>query len=107
MILLNILLQDGTGLFKGYDFVNKVYHGMTLNDGEGFHGLFGGKYNTILGMNVFTGIFAGGIVAYIYNRFNGIELPSVLGFFSGRRLVPVLVFMAAISAGLVYSLIFP
>ncbi|NQZ65846.1 MAG: PTS transporter subunit EIIC [Mycoplasmatales bacterium] len=106
MILLNILMTDG-GQFGGKDFVDKIYHKMTLNGGHGFHGLYGGKYNAILGQNVFTGIFAGSIVAYIYNRYNGIELPSILGFFSGRRLVPVLVLMATVLLGLVYALIFP
>ncbi len=106
MILLNILMSSG-GKFGGVDFVDKIYHGITINDGHGFHGLYGGKYNAILGENVFTGIFAGSIVAYIYNRYNGIELPSILGFFSGRRLVPVLVLMATVVLGLLYAILFP
>lgn len=56
---------------------------------------------------MFTGIFAGGIVAFIYNKFNGIELPSVLGFFSGRRLVPVLAILGTAFLGLAYAMIFP
>lgn len=96
------------GVFGSVDIVDKIYHGMTLNGGSGFSGLFlGGKYNAILANNVFTGIFAGSLVAYIYNRFNGIELPSVLGFFSGRRLVPVMALMTTAFAGILYAIVFP
>ena len=111
MIIMTILMSSNVkhqgGVFGGSDFVDKVYHGMTLNGGSGFHGVFKGAYTSILAQNVFTGIFAGGIVAFLYNKFNGIELPSVLGFFSGRRLIPVLSFMTALVLGIMYSLIFP
>lgn len=107
MIILNILVADGSK-FKGVDFVDKIYGGMILNGNHGFHGLFSGdSYNSILADNVFTGIFAGSLVAYIYNRFNAIELPSILGFFSGRRLVPVLSMIGVVIFGLLYSIIFP
>ena len=108
MVMLTILLSNEKGIYGGFDFVDKIYHNMTLNNGHGFTGLFDkSKYNDILAFNVFTGIFAGSIVAYIYNKFNGIELPSLLGFFSGRRLVPVLSMIGAIVAGLIYAVVFP
>ncbi|MCK5788643.1 MAG: PTS transporter subunit EIIC [Chlamydiia bacterium] len=111
MIIMTILMSSNVkhegGVFGSTDFVDKIYHGMSLNGGNGFHGVFKGAYTNILAHNVFTGIFAGGVVAFLYNRFNGIELPSVLGFFSGRRLIPVLSFMAALVAGLLYAVIFP
>lgn len=109
MVIFTIILASN-GPFGNADFTDKVYHGMTLNGGHGFHGIFkdqGDVYNKILAKNVFTGIFAGGMVAFIYNRFNGIELPSVLGFFSGRRLIPVLAAMTTVFAGLLYAIIFP
>ncbi|MCR8613096.1 MAG: PTS transporter subunit EIIC [Mycoplasma sp.] len=107
MVIITIMLSDSNGIFGGYDFVNRIYGGMTLNGGSGFHGLFGTGYNNILATNVFTGIFVGSIVSFLYNRFNGIELPSILGFFSGRRLVPVLAFISSLILGLLYALIFP
>lgn len=107
MVILTIILSSG-GPFGGFDFVDKVYHGMTLNDGHGFHGVFGGgAYDGILAKNVFLGIFAGALVAFTYNRFNGTELPSVLGFFSGRRLIPVLSFMITVFASLLLMVVFP
>lgn len=106
MIILTILMSDKEGaLFGGADIVDKIYGSMTLQGDHGFHGVFRNSYNSILAKNVFTGIFAGSIVAFTYNRFNGVELPSILGFFSGRRLVPVLSFMATLFLGLVYAII--
>lgn len=75
---------------------------------RGFAALFtGGNYNKILATNVLSGFFAGGLVAYIYNRFQGVQLPSVLGFFSGRRLVPVLAVMGIMTFGILYAIVFP
>lgn len=41
--------------------------------------------------NQFVGILVGVISAEIYNRFSHVELPKALSFFSGRRLVPILI----------------
>ena len=107
MIILTVILSE-KGPFGGFDFVDKVYGGMTLNGDHGFHGVFqGGSYDSILAKNVFLGMFAGSLVAFIYNKFNGIELPSVLGFFSGRRLVPVVSFMITLLSSLLLMVVFP
>jgi len=54
--------------------------------------------------NVFVGIITGCIAAALYNRFSKTELPDFLGFFSGRRLVPILVagVMALVSLVLLF-----
>ena len=106
MLVLSIMLSTA-GPFGGFDFVDRVYGGMTLEGGHGFHGVMKDSYDSVLAKNVFIGIFAGSLVSYLYNRFNGVELPSVLGFFSGRRLIPVLSMMSTIFLGLVLALIFP
>ncbi|PHM37995.1 bifunctional maltose and glucose-specific PTS system components IICB [Xenorhabdus mauleonii] len=40
--------------------------------------------------NQFIGILVGVLSAELYNRYNNVELPQALSFFSGRRLVPIL-----------------
>ena len=39
---------------------------------------------------VFGGILAGGLAAAMFNRFYRISLPPYLGFFAGKRFVPIL-----------------
>jgi glucose-specific phosphotransferase system IIA component len=56
---------------------------------------------------VFGGIIIGLISASLYNRFFKTKLPAVLGFFAGKRLVPILTAVAAIVAGVVLGMIWP
>jgi glucose PTS system EIICB or EIICBA component len=56
---------------------------------------------------VFGGILIGIVAAYLFNRFYKIELPSYLGFFSGKRAVPILTSFAAVATGCVLSVTWP
>lgn len=56
---------------------------------------------------VFGGILAGSIAAYLFNRFYKISLPTWLGFFAGKRFVPIITALVAIGLGLVMSVIWP
>lgn len=56
---------------------------------------------TSLNTGIFGGIWIGVITAWIARNFSQVSLPQALGFFSGKRLVPILASLAAIvSAGL-------
>ncbi len=56
---------------------------------------------------VFGGIVVGAITAALYLRYYKIELPSYLGFFGGKRFIPIVTSFAAIAAGIVLSYIWP
>ena len=56
---------------------------------------------------VFGGILAGGLAAMMFNRFYRTSLPAWLGFFSGKRFVPIVTALGAIGLGLVLSVIWP
>ncbi|WGI36712.1 PTS transporter subunit EIIC [Mesomycoplasma lagogenitalium] len=73
----------------------------------GFEAIFGSKINAILGENVLTGIIVGAIVAWIYNKTSNVELPKILGFFSGKRLIPALAIVFAFVFSVIYAIIFP
>lgn len=49
-----------------------------------------------INMGVFGGISIGLISAILYNRYHKIRLPQVLGFFSGKRFVPIITSVAAL-----------
>ena len=56
---------------------------------------------------VFGGILIGAVAAMLFNRYYRLTLPSYLGFFSGKRSVPILTAFAAVFAGLLLSVIWP
>lgn len=50
-------------------------------------------------MGVFVGIIIGVIAGTLYNRYYDIKLPEFLGFFGGKRFVPIITSIAAIGVG--------
>jgi PTS system glucose-specific IIC component len=56
---------------------------------------------------VFGGIIIGAVAAALFNRYYRIQLPSYLGFFAGKRFVPIVTGIAAIFVGVILSLIWP
>lgn len=69
-------------------------------------------YASILGIptlstGVFGGIIIGIAAALCYNRFFKIELPSYLGFFAGKRFVPIITSVVSLLIGLLLVIIWP
>lgn len=60
-----------------------------------------------LDTGVFGGIAVGALAAWFFNRYYKVSLPSYLGFFAGKRLVPILTAFGAIALGSLLSLIWP
>ncbi len=56
---------------------------------------------------VFGGIIVGIIAATMYNRFFKIELPSYLGFFAGKRFVPIATAVSSVILGLIMLVVWP
>jgi PTS system glucose-specific IIC component len=56
---------------------------------------------------VFGGILIGAVAAVLFNRYYRLQLPAYLGFFSGKRSVPILTAFAAVITGIVLSFVWP
>ncbi|MFI1221686.1 MULTISPECIES: PTS transporter subunit EIIC [unclassified Streptomyces] len=56
---------------------------------------------------VLGGVVMGIVVALLYQKFYRTKLPDWAGFFSGRRLVPILSAFAGLVIGIVFGLIWP
>ncbi|MFD2442547.1 glucose-specific PTS transporter subunit IIBC [Bacillus sp. CGMCC 1.16607] len=99
----------GLAAIIGYLIMN-VTMGTALGlSAEDVNGL---NYANVLGIptlqtGVFGGIIVGIIAASLYNRFYEIELPSYLGFFAGKRFVPIITAGTAILLGLIMLIIWP
>jgi len=75
-------------------------------------GIWGVEPKVVMGIpametGVFGGILAGGLAAAMFNRFYRISLPPYLGFFAGKRFVPIITAIAAIVLGAVLSVAWP
>ena len=66
-----------------------------------------GEPNPDINMGVLSGIIIGLVAAGLYRRFSDIRLPDYLGFFGGRRFVPIVTALAALVLGVVFGLIWP
>lgn len=58
-------------------------------------------------MGVFGGIIMGIVAAALYNRFHDIQLPPYLGFFGGRRFVPIITAVTSFLMGIALFFIWP
>ncbi|MBX4150132.1 glucose-specific PTS transporter subunit IIBC [Paenibacillus sp. Dod16] len=70
------------------------------------------EYASVLGIptlatGVFGGIIVGILAASMYRRFFKIELPSYLGFFAGKRFVPIMTAATSVLLGLLMVFIWP
>ncbi|GHF94638.1 PTS system glucose-specific EIICBA component [Deinococcus piscis] len=71
-----------------------------------------GGYANVLGIptlqtGVFGGIIMGILAAWLYNRYKDIRLPQWLGFFAGRRFVPIVTAASAIFLGIALTFLWP
>jgi PTS system glucose-specific IIC component len=130
-IFLQILEGSGAPIFAALPliFAIGVALGMAKNDGvaalaatvgflvmNGTIGVVaqarGIETATVLGQetidtSVFGGILIGIVAAYMFNRFFRIQLPPYLGFFAGKRFVPIVTAFAAIALGIVLAFVWP
>lgn len=56
---------------------------------------------------VFGGIIMGALAVWCYNKFYNITLPQFLGFFAGKRFVPIVTSLVAIVTGVVLAFVWP
>ena len=130
-VVSNVMAQAGGAVFGNLPliFAIGVALGLTGNDGVaalaavvGFAvmvatmgvmaPLVGYEARQIMGIpsietGVFGGILIGAVAAILFNRFYRVQLPPYLGFFAGKRSVPILTAFAAVFAGIVLSLVWP
>ena len=74
-----------------------VLHGVKDSAGE----------QALIDYSVFGGIVVGLLTAWLYDKYHDIKLPSYLGFFGGRRFVPIVVSVTTLITGFVLSYVYP
>ncbi|MDT5093512.1 MAG: N-acetylglucosamine system or component [Mycobacterium sp.] len=61
----------------------------------------------VIDYSVFGGIVIGLVTAVLFDRYHTIKLPSWLGFFGGRRFVPIIVSLASLFIAFAMSYFYP
>ncbi len=134
--LLFVMAEAGGVVFDNLPLLFAVGVAIGLAGGDGVAGLaaiigylimnvtmkaFGGitpemtsdpAYANVLGIptlqtGVFGGIIVGILAAFLYNKFYNISLPQFLGFFAGKRFVPIITAFSAVFLGIVMFMIWP
>lgn len=88
--------------------LSKDGHGAAALSGAiGYFVLTGGlaAINKDLNMGVLGGIISGVVAAMMYNRFKDAKLPEWLGFFGGKRCVPIMTAMSSIILAAIFGFV--
>lgn len=120
MTLLNsIMFKAGAAVFDNMPllFAIGIAFGLAKNN-EGAAALAGAvgvlvckNVYEVINPDIKTGVLVGivmGIVAgALYNKYHAIKLPEFLGFFGGKRFVPIITSIAAIFIGILFGYVWP
>ncbi|MBG9545312.1 PTS sugar transporter [Cytobacillus firmus] len=63
--------------------------------------------NETVNMGVFGGIISGIIAGLLYNKYHDIKLPEWLGFFGGKRFVPIITSLVMIVIAFLFGYVWP
>jgi PTS system N-acetylglucosamine-specific IIC component len=64
-------------------------------------------FNKDINMGVLAGFIVGIMSGYLYNRYKAIRVPSFLGFFGGKRFVPIVTSFASLLLGIISGYVWP
>lgn len=117
--VLNIpfVTKAGGAIFDNLALIFSIGIGVGLaKDNNGAAGLAGAvgylvltsglkAINADLNMSVLAGILSGLEAGILYNRYHDIKLPEFLGFFGGRRFVPIVTALVSLVLALVFGVI--
>lgn len=64
-------------------------------------------FNKDINMGVLAGFISGIVAALLYNKYKATKLPDFLGFFGGRRFVPIITSFASLILGVISGIVWP
>jgi glucose PTS system EIICB or EIICBA component len=117
ILVLETMKSAGEAIFAHLPllFAIGITLGLTENDGASAVAAVVGFFvyqGTLLMMGaadtgVLGGIFVGYLTAKLFNRFHRTELPTYLGFFNGKRFVPIVTAFALLLFGVAIAVVWP
>ncbi len=114
-----IMLKAGAGIFDNLYLLFGI--GVALGLAKNNHGAaaLAGAIGVLVCKNVYevinpdinTGVMVGmvmGVIAgSLYNKYHNIKLPEFLGFFGGKRFVPIITSFVAVIMGIIFGIFWP
>ncbi|WP_373897649.1 N-acetylglucosamine-specific PTS transporter subunit IIBC [Haloimpatiens sp. FM7315] len=64
-------------------------------------------FNDKIDMGVLAGIIVGVLAAHLYNKYKTIKLPDFLGFFGGKRFIPIITSIYSLLLGILTGYVWP
>jgi len=118
-LLATIMLKAGAGIFDNLYLLFGI--GVALGLAKNNHGAaaLAGAVGVLVCKNVYeainpainTGVMVGmvmGVIAgTLYNKYHNIKLPEFLGFFGGKRFVPIATAFAGLVVGIIFGYVWP
>ncbi|NMD45532.1 MAG: PTS transporter subunit EIIC [Propionibacterium sp.] len=89
----------------GYLVIDAVFKTMSPVVLEGVTNQAGEQ--ATINYSVFAGIVVGLVTAWLFDKYHNIQLPPYLGFFGGRRFVPIVTSLASLIIGFALSYFYP
>jgi PTS system D-glucosamine-specific IIC component len=113
-----LIKNAGGAVFDNLPVLFGVAVAVGLAGGDGVAGLAGlvghlvllavlKQMNPNINMGVFSGIIVGVAAALLYRRYYNIKLPPYLGFFAGKRFVPIVTSLTALVLGVIFGYVWP
>ena len=130
-LLSSIMAQAGGSVFANLPIIFAIGTAIGLTDNDGVASVaavvgyavmlgtmgvmasqLGVEPSAVMGIDtidtgVFGGIIVGILAASLFNRYYKIRLPEYLGFFAGKRFVPIATGICAIMLGVILSFVWP
>jgi N-acetylglucosamine PTS system EIICBA or EIICB component len=67
----------------------------------------GTSFDKTINMGVLAGFLSGMVAGYLYNKYRNIKLPDFLGFFGGKRFVPIITSIYMLIIGVLAGYVWP
>jgi PTS system N-acetylglucosamine-specific IIC component len=121
--LLNIpwMFAAGDALFSNNNLALLFAVGIAAGMAEGNNGIAGLAamagylvlthvaltFNSAINTGVIAGLIVGLLAAFLYNHCQSVRLPAFLGFFGGKRFIPIITSFCCLILGVIVGLVWP
>ncbi|TDT61320.1 N-acetylglucosamine-specific PTS transporter subunit IIBC [Fonticella tunisiensis] len=103
----NLALLFAIGIAIGFADENNGVAGLAAAVGYFVLTKVAGTFNEKINMGVLAGIIVGVLSGYLYNKYKSIRVPDFLGFFGGKRFVPIITSFYTLIIGVLAGYIWP